>query len=114
LKLSSFRQTYEFVSANDLVGHVPSQPVEYARQLRDAYIAVDRPIMQVVRGSDDDDAPDAWHEDVTGPQPDTITRAVNATADAMKQLYDTYPAELGTRPESPQLPPAGQNRIITG
>ena len=82
-------------------------------ELRDAYIAVERLIMRVIRGSDDEDAPDAWHEDVTGPQPDTVTRAVNATADAIKQLYDTYPAGVGTRPESPQLPPKGQNRSIT-
>ena len=82
-------------------------------ELRDAYIAVERLIMRVIRGSDDEDAPDAWHEDVTGPQPDTVTRAVNATADAIKQLYDTYPAGVGTRPESPQLPPKGHNRSIT-
>jgi hypothetical protein len=57
-------------------------------ELRDAYIAVERLIMKVIKGSDDPNAPDAWHEDVTGPQPDTITRAVNATADAIKRLYN--------------------------
>ncbi|PJK21011.1 hypothetical protein [Mycolicibacterium goodii] len=75
-------------------------------ELRDAYIAVERLIMRVVRGSNDENAPDPWHEDVTGPQPDTITRAVNATADAIKNLYATYPAELGMEPASPQLPSA--------
>ena len=72
-------------------------------ELRDAYIAVERLIMRVVRGSNNPDAPDAWHEDVTGAQPDTITRAVNATADAIKQLYDTYPADLGSKPAPAQL-----------
>jgi hypothetical protein len=72
-------------------------------ELREAYIAVERLIMAVVRGSDDPDAPDPWHADVAGPQPDTITRAVNATADAIKHLYTTYPDELGTKPSSPQL-----------
>ncbi|MCV7169192.1 hypothetical protein H7I41_04545, partial [Mycobacterium manitobense] len=57
-------------------------------ELRDSYVAVERLIMRVVRGSDDDTF-DAWHEDVSGPQPDTITRAINATADAIKRLYDT-------------------------
>jgi hypothetical protein len=57
-------------------------------ELRDAYIAVERLIMKVIKGSDDPNAPDAWHEDVTGPQPDTITRDVNATADAIKRLYN--------------------------
>ncbi len=62
--------------------------------------------MDVVRGgSDEDDAPDAWHNDVSGPQPDTISRAVNATADAIKQLYDTYPAEIGEKPSTPQITP---------
>jgi hypothetical protein len=83
-------------------------------ELRDAYIAVERLIMKVIKGSDDEDAPDHWHEDVAGPQPDTITRAVNATADAIKQLYDTYPTELGAKPGLPELPsPQGQNRSIT-
>jgi hypothetical protein len=66
-------------------------------ELREAYIAVERLIMAVVRGSDDPDAPDPWHADVAGPQPDTITRAVNATADAIKHLYTTYPDELVRR-----------------
>ncbi|MCV7359541.1 hypothetical protein [Mycolicibacterium fluoranthenivorans] len=74
-------------------------------ELSDAYIAVERLIMDVVRGSDEDDAPDAWHNDVSGPQPDTISRAVNATADAIKQLYDTYPAEIGEKPSTPQITP---------
>jgi hypothetical protein len=82
-------------------------------ELRDAYIAVERLIMRVIRGSNGPDAPDAWHEDVTGPQPDTITRAVNATADTIKQLYDTYPSELGAKPASPQLPSRDPNRSIT-
>lgn len=63
-------------------------------ELRDAYIAVECLIMKVIKGSDAEDAPDAWHEDLKT-QPDTITRAVNATADAIKRLYETYPAELG-------------------
>ncbi len=83
-------------------------------ELHDTYIAVERLIMRVVKGSDDPSAPDPWNQDVTGPQPDTITRAVNATADAIKQLYETYPAELGAKPVSPQLPPKDQNRSITG
>jgi hypothetical protein len=72
-------------------------------ELRDAYVAVERLVMAVVRGSNDEDAPDPWHEDVTGPQPDTITRAVQGTADAIKTLYDTYPAELGAKPAQPKL-----------
>lgn len=72
-------------------------------ELSDAYIAVERLIMDVVRGSDEDDARDAWHDDVSGPQPDTISRAVNATADTIKQLYDTYPAEIGEKPSNPQI-----------
>jgi len=66
-------------------------------ELRDSYLAVERLIMKVVKGSDAEDAPDPWHQDVTGPQPDTITRAVNATADEIKRLYDTYPSELPSR-----------------
>jgi hypothetical protein len=50
--------------------------------------------MEVVTGSDDPNVPDAWNADVSGPQPDTVTRAVNATADEIKRLYDTYPSEL--------------------
>jgi hypothetical protein len=72
-------------------------------ELGDAYIAVERLIMRVVRGSDDDDASDPWHDDVSGQQPDTITRAVQATADDIKHFYDTYPSELGSRPAAPQL-----------
>lgn len=72
-------------------------------ELRETYIAVERLIMAVVRGSNDEDAPDPWHEDVTGGQPDTITRAVNATADAIKHLYDTYPTELGATTASAEL-----------
>lgn len=88
------------VAAQRLRAVARTMPTE---ELRDAYIAVERLIMRVVRGSDNPDAPDAWHEDVSGPQPDTITRAVNATADAIKQLYDTYPAELGSKPAPPPL-----------
>lgn len=62
--------------------------------LRDSYVAVERLIMEVVKGSDAEDAEDPWHRDVSGPQPDTISRAVIATADEIKRLYDTYPAEL--------------------
>lgn len=62
--------------------------------LRGAYNEVERLIMKVISGSDDPNAPDAWNEDVSGPQPDTITRAVNATADEIKRLYDTYPSRL--------------------
>lgn len=82
-------------------------------ELSDAYIAVERLIMKVIKGSNDPDAPDPWHEDVKT-QPDTITRAVNATADKIKRLYDSYPAELGTQPGSPQLPPERNNRSISG
>lgn len=82
-------------------------------ELRDAYIAVERLMMRVIRGSNDPDAPDAWHEDVAGPQPDTITRAVHATADTIKHLYDTYPSELGAKPVSPPLTSTDQNRAIT-
>jgi hypothetical protein len=64
-------------------------------ELHDAYTAVADLIMKVVQGSDDANAADPWDKDVSGPQPDTITRAVNATADAIKERYDTYPAELG-------------------
>lgn len=64
--------------------------------LNRSYNAVERLIMKVVMGSDDPDAPDAWNEDVSGPQPDTITRAVNATADQIKRLYETYPTELSS------------------
>jgi hypothetical protein len=70
-------------------------------ELHDAYSAVADLIMKVVRGSDDPSAADPWDKDVSGPQPDTITRAVSATADAIKKLYDTYPAELGAKPASP-------------
>jgi hypothetical protein len=65
-------------------------------ELNCSYNAVERLIMKVVSGSNDSDAPDAWHEDVSGPQPDTITRAVNATADQIKRLYETYPVELSS------------------
>jgi hypothetical protein len=82
-------------------------------ELHDAYTAVADLIMKVVQGSDDPDAADPWDKDVTGPQPDTITRAVNATADEIKRLYDTYPAELGAKRVAPQLPPTDQNRSIT-
>jgi hypothetical protein len=88
------------VAAQRLRAVARTMPTE---ELRDGYIAVERLIMRVVRGSNDDNATDAWNEDVSGPQPDTITRAVNATADAIKQLYDSYPNELGAKPESAQL-----------
>ncbi|HEY2084855.1 MAG TPA: hypothetical protein VGH54_02265 [Mycobacterium sp.] len=81
-------------------------------ELHDAYTAVADLIMKVVQGSDDPNAADPWDKDVSGPQPDTITRAVNATADAIKELYDTYPAELGAKPASPQLPSRDPNRSI--
>jgi hypothetical protein len=82
-------------------------------ELHDAYTAVADLIMRVVRGSDDPNAADPWEKDASGPQPDTITRAVNATADAIRELYDTYPAELGAKPASPQLPSKDTNRSIT-
>lgn len=53
---------------------------------REAYTAVADLIMKVIRGSDDPNAPDPWDEDVSGPQPDTITRAINAMADAIMEL----------------------------
>lgn len=62
-------------------------------ELHDAYIAVERLIMKVVKGSDADNPTDPWHEDLKS-QPDTITRAVNATSDAIKELYATYPTEF--------------------
>lgn len=62
--------------------------------LRDSYKAVEQLIMKVVKGSDDPNAKDAWNEDVSGQQPDTVTRAVNATADEIRRLYATYPSEL--------------------
>jgi hypothetical protein len=71
-----------------------------SEELRDAYVAVGRLIMKVVSGSDDPHAPDPWHEDVSGPQPDTVSRAVNATADEIKRLYDTYPTELREPPQT--------------
>lgn len=64
--------------------------------LRDKYIAVQQLIMDVVGGSDDEHPRDAWFEDVEQ-QPDTITRAINATAAEIKRLYDTYPSELQSR-----------------
>jgi hypothetical protein len=82
-------------------------------ELHDAYTTVADLIMRVVRGSDDPNAADPWEKDVSGPQPDTITRAVNATSDAIKALYDTYPAQLGAKPVSPQLPSEDPNRSIT-
>ncbi len=63
-------------------------------ELQNSYIAVEELIMKVVTGTDDPNAPDAWNEDVSGPQPDTITRAVNETADELKRLHDSYPVEL--------------------
>lgn len=89
------------VAAQRLSAVARTMPTE---ALRDAYIEVERLIMAVVKGSNEENAPDPWDEDVSGPQPDTITRAVNATADVIKNLYATYPAELGTKPSSPRLP----------
>jgi hypothetical protein len=82
-------------------------------ELSNAYTAVADLIMKVVRGNDDPNARDPWEQDVTGPQPDTITRAVNATAGAIKELYNTYPAELGAKPTSPRLPSKYPNRSVT-
>lgn len=65
--------------------------------------------MKVVAGSDDPNAPDAWQEDVSGPQPDTFTRAVNATADEIRRLYATYPSEL---PEVPSRAGAGMSLLL--
>lgn len=58
-------------------------------ELRDKYIAVHELAMDVVSGGDED----AWEQDLEK-QPDTISRAVNATADEIKRLYKTYPTEL--------------------
>lgn len=62
-------------------------------ELHEAYTAVADLIMKVVQGSDDPNAADPWDKDISGPQPDTITRAVNATSDAIKALYNDYPTK---------------------
>lgn len=70
-------------------------------ELRDRYIAVQQLIMDVLSGDDGENPRDAWEQDLEN-QPDTITRAINATGDEIKRLYDTYPAELGpSRGSSP-------------
>jgi hypothetical protein len=58
--------------------------------LRDAFIEVERLVMAVVKGSDDEDAPDVWSE-ATENQPDPIVTAVEATAKAIRQRLQTYP-----------------------
>lgn len=78
------------VAAARLRAIAPALPTH---ELHDNYIAVNDLIMDVIGGSDEDDPRDAWHDDLEN-QPDTITRAVNATAEEIKRLYDTYPAEL--------------------
>ncbi|ORB89758.1 hypothetical protein B1T49_11595 [Mycobacterium persicum] len=65
-------------------------------ELSDLYVAVEKLIMKVVRGNQNANAPDPWHEDLRT-QPDTLTRAINATTDEIKRLYETYPAELRSR-----------------
>jgi hypothetical protein len=74
-------------AAQRLRALAPTLPTE---SLRNAYIEVEELIMAVGAGSDDDDAPDPWGE-ATHNQPDPITRAIKATADEIKRLYDTYP-----------------------
>lgn len=81
------------LGAQRLRSIAPTLPSE---SLRDAFVAVERLIMAVVTGSDDPDAPDAWHVATTN-QPDPITRAMSAVANEIKRLYDTYP---GGNPEA--------------
>lgn len=87
------------VAAGRLRAIAPSLPTD---ELHEKYMAVQRLIMDVVSGSDGDNPKDAWHEDLEQ-QPDTITRAINATASEIKRLYETYPSEL----PSQLLRPAG-------
>lgn len=74
-------------AAQRLRALAPTLPTE---SLRNAYIEVEELIMAVGSGSDDDDLPDPWGE-ATNNQPDPITRAIQATADEIRRLYDTYP-----------------------
>jgi hypothetical protein len=67
-------------------------------ELHDKYIEVERLMMAVLRGSGEENPKDAWHEDLQV-QPDTITRAVRATGEEIKRLYNTYPAKI----PSPEL-----------
>jgi hypothetical protein len=85
------------VSAQRLRAMARAAPSE---ELREGYCSVADLIMKVVAANDDPHAIDPWEADVSGPQPDTITRAVNATAELMKRLYDDYPEQLGARPSS--------------
>jgi hypothetical protein len=80
-------------------------------ELRDKYIAVDELIMDVLAGSRDGER-DAWHEDLDK-EPNTLTRAINATADEIKRLYDTYPTHLR---EPPQMGPGWyfDHLLLTG
>ena len=73
------------IGAQRLRAIAPTLPSE---SLRNAYQEVDQLIMAVVGGSED--GTDIWHE-ATSNQPDEITRAMTATADEIKRLYDTYP-----------------------
>jgi hypothetical protein len=63
-----------------------------AADLRNSYVAVSDLIMNVLSGGDED----AWDKDLEN-QPDTITRAIGATADEIRRLYVTYPSELPSR-----------------
>lgn len=78
------------VAAGRLRAIAPAMPTD---ELHDKYIAVQQLIMDVVGGSDDENPKDAWAEDLEH-QPDTITRAINATAGEIKRLYETYPSGL--------------------
>lgn len=62
--------------------------------LRNAYLAVESLIMEVIKGSDDPDAPDPW-KNATHNQPDPIVTAITASSNELKRLFDTYPPEKG-------------------
>lgn len=68
----------------------PSMPTD---ELREKYFAVDRLIMDVLAGGDGENPRDAWEEDLET-EPNTITQAMDATAEEIKRLYATYPSEL--------------------
>lgn len=85
------------VASGRLRAIAPSMPTD---ELHERYIAVQQLILEVVSGNAEQR--DAWAEDLEK-QPDTITRAINATAQRIKLLYDTYPCEL----PSSQPRPAG-------
>jgi hypothetical protein len=92
------------IGAQRLRAITPALPTA---ELRDAYSAVERFIMKVIQGSDDEDAPDAWHEAVTN-QPDPITKAVKATAAEIKHRCRAgRPQQKRGRPRLRRLPSVG-------